>query len=47
MRDDHARASGFVGRFLGSWALAVGELVIVALGVLIALWADQAVEIRQ
>ena len=44
---DHARASGLVGRFLGSWRLAVGELVIVALGVLIALWADQAIQTRQ
>jgi hypothetical protein len=41
------RTSGFVGRFLGSWELALGELAIVALGVLIALWADQAVEARQ
>jgi hypothetical protein len=47
MTNDHARASGFVGRFLGSWSLAVGELVIVALGVLIALWADQAIQARQ
>lgn len=42
-----ARAPGFLGRFLGSWRLAVGELVIVALGVLIALWADQAIQARQ
>ena len=47
MTNDRARASGFVGRFLGSWRLAVGELVIVALGVLIALWADQAIHARQ
>lgn len=47
MTNDRARASGFVGRFLGSWRLAVGELVIVALGVLIALWADQAIQARQ
>jgi hypothetical protein len=40
-------ASGFVGRFLGSWRLALGELAIVSLGVLIALWADQAVQARQ
>lgn len=39
--------SGFVGRFLGSWRLALGELVIVALGVMIALWADQWMEARQ
>ena len=30
-------ASGFVGRFLGSWRLALGELVIVSLGVLISM----------
>lgn len=45
--NDRARASGFVGRFLGSWRLAIGELVIVALGVLIALWADQAIQARE
>lgn len=47
MREDRARASGFVGRFLGSWRLALGELTIVFLGVLIALWADQAIQARQ
>jgi len=47
MTDDRARASGFVGRFLGSWKLALGELAIVSLGVLIALWADQAMQARQ
>ncbi len=47
MTNDRARAAGFVGRFLGSWRLAVGELVIVFLGVLIALWADQAIQARQ
>lgn len=47
MADDRLRAIGFVGRFLGSWRLAAGELVIVALGVLIALWADQAIQARQ
>lgn len=47
MTDERARRSGFVGRFLGSWRLALGELVIVALGVLIALWADQAMQARQ
>ena len=46
MMNDRARASGLVGRFLGSWKLAVGELVIVALGVMIALWADQAIHAR-
>jgi hypothetical protein len=47
MTHDHARASGFVGRFLGSWQLALGELVIVALGVLVALWADQWMQARE
>ena len=47
MTDGRARASGFVGRFLGSWKLALGELAIVSLGVLIALWADQAIQARQ
>ena len=47
MMDDRARASGFVGRFLGSWKLALGELVIVSVGVLSALWADQAMQTRQ
>ncbi len=47
MANDRARASGFVGRFLGSWKLALGELAIVSLGVLIALWADQAMQARQ
>jgi hypothetical protein len=47
MGNDRARASGFVGRFLGSWELALGEIVIVFLGVLIALWADQAMQARQ
>ena len=44
---DHSDNPGLVGRFLGSWRLAVGELLIVALGVLIALWADQAIQDRQ
>ena len=47
MTSDRANASGFLGRFVGNWRLAVGELVIVALGVLIALWADQAIQARQ
>ena len=46
MTDHNGRPSGFVGRFLGSWELALGELVIVFLGVLIALWADQAIQAR-
>lgn len=47
MTEGHVRATGFVGRFAGSWRLALGELVIVALGVLIALWGDQAMQARQ
>ena len=47
MKSDRPRPSGFIGRFLGSWELALGELAIVALGVLIALWADQAIQARQ
>ena len=47
MTDHNGRPSGFVGRFLGSWELALGELVIVFLGVLIALWADQAIQARE
>jgi hypothetical protein len=47
MTNDRPLTAGFVARFLGSWRLAVGELVIVALGVLIALWADQAIQTRQ
>ena len=47
MMDRHTRVSGFVGRFLGSWRLALGELVIVALGVLIALSADQWMQARE
>ena len=47
MTNDRAHISGFVGRVLGSWRLAIGELVIVFLGVLIALWADQAIQARQ
>lgn len=47
MTNDEARTHGIIGRFLGSWRLAVGELAIVALGVLIALWADQAIQARQ
>lgn len=47
MTNDRTRALGFVGRFLGSWRLALGELVIIALGVMIALWADQAMQDRQ
>ena len=46
MADDPTPVPGLVGRFLGSWRLAIGELVIVALGVLIALWADQAIQDR-
>jgi hypothetical protein len=35
------------GRLLGGWKRALGELAIVALGVLLALWADQAMQARQ
>ena len=47
MNYNRARASGLTGRFLGSWELALGEIAIVSLGVLIALWADQAIQARQ
>ncbi len=47
MTSDTAGRPGFVGRFFGSWRLALGELLIVTLGVLLALWADQAVQSRQ
>lgn len=47
MTENRARRLGFIGRFLGSWELALGELIIVALGVLIALWADQWMQDRQ
>ena len=47
MTDDPNRKAGFVGRFLGSWKLALGEFAIVSLGVLLALWADQAMQARQ
>ena len=43
----HRPETGLLGRFLGNWRLAVGELFIVALGVLLALWADQAIQARQ
>ena len=45
--DERRLGAGLLGRFLGNWRLAVGELFIVALGVLIALWADQAIQARQ
>jgi len=47
MADKHAQGSGLLGRFFGSWRLALGELVVVAPGVLIALWADQWMQARQ
>jgi len=47
MTEGSVRPPGFVGRFLGNWRLALGELAIVALGVLLALWADQAMQARQ
>ena len=47
MSNDPVTRTGLLGRFFGSWRLALGELVIVALGVLLALWADQAMQDRQ
>jgi hypothetical protein len=47
MTDDHARKPGPAGRDSGTWKRALGELAIVSLGVLIALWADQAMQARQ
>jgi hypothetical protein len=47
MTIDPTRTTGLLGRFLGSWRLALGELMIVSLGVLIALWADQAIQSRR
>ena len=47
MTDDHAWMARMAGRFLGSWKRALAELGIVSLGVLLALWADQAMESRQ
>jgi len=42
MTNSRTRTMGFMGRFPGNWRLALGELVIIALGVMITLWADQA-----
>jgi hypothetical protein len=47
MTNDDAQTPGIAGRFLQGWRRALGELVIVALGVLLALWADQAMQARQ
>ena len=47
MTDAHARTPRMAVRFLCSWKRALGELVIVALGVLLALWGDQAMQDRQ
>lgn len=47
MMDERVGAPGQTARFRGTWKRALGELVIVALGVLIALWADQAIQARQ
>lgn len=44
MNREPSHSAGVLGRFFGSWRLALGELVIVAVGVLIALWADQAMQ---
>jgi hypothetical protein len=45
--NDDAPTPHMAGRFLGSWKRALEELAIVSLGVLLALWADQAMEARQ
>jgi len=47
MTNDHAGMPRMAHRFLGSWKRALGELAIVSLGVLLALWADQAMQMRQ
>ena len=47
MTNDHAGMPRMPGRFLGRWKRAFGELAIVALGVLLALWADQAMQARE
>lgn len=47
MTDDRAGGARVVDRLRGGWKRALGELAIVALGVLIALWADQAMQARQ
>lgn len=39
--------SGIVDRFIGNWERALAELVIIALGVLLALLADQTMQARQ
>jgi len=47
MTDDHAPIDHIARGFRGRWKRALGELAIVALGVLLALWADQAMQARQ
>ena len=47
MTDDDTAIPRMTGRFLGGWKRALGELVIVSLGVLLALWADQAMQARE
>lgn len=47
MKNKHARISSIASRFVGGWQRALGELAIVSLGVLLALWADQAMQARQ
>ena len=47
MTNDHAGMPSMAHRFLGSWKRALGELAIVSLGVLLALWADQTMQTRQ
>jgi len=47
MTNDDAPTARMAGRFLTGWRRALGELAIVSLGVLLALWADQAMQARQ
>jgi hypothetical protein len=47
MTNDQARTPRMAGRLFGSWKRALGELAVVSLGVLLALWANQAVQVRQ
>ena len=47
MTNDRAGLPRMPIRFPESWKRALGELAIVALGVLLALWADQAMQARQ
>jgi hypothetical protein len=46
MTNDDSPTARMAGRFLTGWRRALGELAIVSLGVLLALWADQAMQAR-